>query len=485
MTWPVASPPGRGRAMRWGWGALMVATTVAIAWAAATAPVLAIAAAMALGTLMAALVSPETTAWVFLGSLLALSEFTAVRRYDLGIGLFGADVVPVLLFCILLHGLVRGEFHLRAPVATPLVLNSAMGLLFAFGAAQLTSHALRDVLGDFRRFYVYPLAFFIGLYLARRCDTALSRVQRLSYLAAVVIGSVAAFRLVTGVGYRPDQFNSEFRAFSFFDSTILFLPFAFLLTVALLDRRRRLAASLGVAVIAGLEIASGYRLAWGLVLTVPLLTGALVTLRTRRIRYLLAGLPAVLLALGAATFVVLVNPELLTVWRGRFDALIALLTNVELSWRFLAWNSAIQKFLQHPLVGVGIGDVHSFWILDSAGIPVMTTHTAHNAFVSVLYQTGILGFTFFVAIHIAYLILLIRAARRVPYTQLPLFAGFASFYAAAIAVSSLQPFLSSPGGAALLYLLMGLTVPSLQRWGGSTGTSYLRQPQPREREVTS
>ena len=455
--------------------ALLCGVTSALA---ATMPTAAAGLTLFVVLLVAAAAFPAQTGWAFLAGMMILSDPLAMRRYDVGFGVFGADALLLILPILLFHTVIRGDLSTRGAIPVSVAVLGAAGPIFAAWAVTATGHDLRDIVGDLRRYFFYPLAFFLGLYLQHHTPNALRRATKLGGVAALAISAMAILRLASGQGYRPEQFQEEFRAFSFFDSTVLFLPFGFLIGCVLLQRSRRLLHGLLLVALLVLQAWSGYRLAWALLLAVPLVAFALMAFRTRRLAYLLAALPLLAVAIAITVLMIWLQPELVALWRERLRESAIALQNLQLTWRFLSWATAFNRFLEHPIGGVGLGYVHEFWILNSAGAPVLTAHTTHNAFATYLAQTGLIGLVLFGAVHLTYIRLLMRALSSVPLHELAYYIGLVSFYFAALAVSNFQPFLSSPGGAALLYGLMGLSHGTLMRWSRSSATPTADSPQP-------
>lgn len=466
MTGVIKSEPWGGKQI----GLIALLIAVPIALLSGLQPLLGLVVPLGLIAIVMSVAVPDLTTWVLLFGLMALSEPIAIRRYDIGIGLFGADLTLPLLFGIALRMApapgsdASNTRRAWLPVIPPILVMAAYGLVALAWAFGTSGHDVRNVIGDFRRYFLYPLILLVGVYTAHRSHGTLRRIVRFALVAVAPVAVIALFRIATGTSYRPAQFHSEFRAFSFYDSTVLYLPLVFLLASAALNRDRRVWTIVGAGFIGGLEIASGYRLAWALVLVAPVLTAALLAIRTHRYRaltWLLLSQVAVLVGIIA---VVLLNAQLASVWAARFNDLVFTFENLGLSWRILSWTSALTALTRHPLLGVGIGDVHTFWIVNSAGLPTLTTHTPHNILISIVYQTGLIGLAIFLVVHVAYMRLLWRSVRRVPLSHLAHLVGIIAFYVAALAVSNLQPFLDDPGGAMILYLMMGLTIPQLNRW---------------------
>lgn len=67
-------------------------------------------------------------------------------------------------------------------------------------------------------------------------------------------------------------------------------------------------------------------------------------------------------------------------------------------YRYTLWNAGIKMALDHPLAGVGIGKfgqtLPHYWPIDKT----ILANTAHNTYIEVLAETGIIGFTIFISL---------------------------------------------------------------------------------------
>jgi O-antigen ligase len=81
--------------------------------------------------------------------------------------------------------------------------------------------------------------------------------------------------------------------------------------------------------------------------------------------------------------------------------------------RYGLWQAGFQMWLDHPLTGVGIGQFDNY--LPQYGIGLLPTHRlnlgAHNLYISMLAETGLVGFLLFSGMIANVLINLIRSTR--------------------------------------------------------------------------
>ena len=130
--------------------------------------------------------------------------------------------------------------------------------------------------------------------------------------------------------------------------------------------------------------------------------------------------------------------------------------------RYFAWRTAVEKFLTSPIYGVGIGDQFSFWGFDSLGNPHLFLLTTHNVFMSILYQTGILGAGLFFAVQFQIFKFTRRKLKEVEIRVRGPIAGMFAGYLAGIALGMFQPLFESPGAIVAFYLWVGLMLNFLR-----------------------
>ena len=142
--------------------------------------------------------------------------------------------------------------------------------------------------------------------------------------------------------------------------------------------------------------------------------------------------------------------------------------------RIETWYDGIQMFIAHPVLGVGLGNFTSHTVL-----------TAHNSFVLVLAETGIIGYTVWLAM-VGYCFLMPIMILRLPATMddpghqvlwteerkmaMTLLIAMVGFFACA--------FFLSRSYVILLYILLGLVTGWYggvqERWGGMPVLSVKR-----------
>lgn len=223
--------------------------------------------------------------------------------------------------------------------------------------------------------------------LSRRCDGLARRG------AAVVVGA-AAFAASLNIAELVQQGEASSlreafslrisHAFPDVNAAGSYFAMCLVLAVGLLVSARRwrwLWAAAGVLLLAGLWL-SGSRTAWAALPVVGLCLGALIAVRSG------ASMARRFLA-GAIAGCVLTGLFLTTSNRST-----ALSARIAMGWRVEMAKRAVGMFRDYPVFGIGVG---RFWRLSSAYVsssnplPV-TRENAHNNFLQVLAELGLVGF---------------------------------------------------------------------------------------------
>ena len=365
----------------------------------------------------------------------------------------------LLLLAILPIKLLTRRVSLKELFASP--ISRLLGLNLLYGGIALVmgfaaGHALNDVLGDFRRFYVYPLAFFVVL----SNVFSLKDVRKLTMglgLALLVISSIALGRVITGNTWDPAQFRraGDFRAIGYFTGVIVVMGIGIFSGIGFSVKKNRVLFFLTVSVSLVVVLLSGYRLLW-ILAGMALISMSIFALgkKGNTVQLVLA----VLLWLGLlGGFVVVAQrlfPDLWLLWSEKF--LVGVLGfSFESNARYFAWQTAWEKFLSSPIIGIGIGDQFEFLLRNSRGYFQTGNATTHNILLDLLYQTGAIGGGLFLLIH--FMVLKTVWGRLKGHkleTRLPLL-GMLIGYLSCLVMSMFQPTLDAPGAIVAVYLWCG------------------------------
>lgn len=345
-----------------------------------------------------------------------------------------------------------------------IVLAMATGVFSAIYGVALGGLAYRDALGDYRRLYGYMLGFFVPLLLPftmRRLG-----MLRLAFFAGGA-GAMAfgAFRMLTGRYYRQELEHWQFVRLMA-DDEVLTLALLLGLLVAILESKpglftRSFALAFAGAAVAFMAI-SGWRMGWFFPVAVPFLVHVCLTAwrghnavqflrRTAMLGVGLACLAAISFGFVAAVF-----PDsadyTLTLLAERSSKGIPIIGDQ----RYYVFGAALKEFVQYPIFGRGLGFELTYFQMTSIGDFVGNKGTTHNLFLDVLYQTGIVGFVFFAAIHIVFVRYVWRRAKRIPAADQALMAALFVGYLCTMLHYSVEPVQIS--GMVVMYLMMGFMI---------------------------
>lgn len=377
---------------------------------------------------------------------------------DKPLRVYTADGI-LLLLAILSIKLLTRKVSLKELFASP--ISRLLGLNFLYGGIALVmgfaaGHALNDVLGDFRRFYVYPLAFFVVL----SNVFSLKDVRRLTTglgLAVLVISGIALSRVITGNTWDPAQFRpaGDFRAIGYFTGVIALMGMGTFYGLGFSVRKNRLFFFLTVGILLIVALVSGYRLLW-ILAGIALISMSIFALgkKGNTVQLVFVVLSGLGLLGGFVVVVQRLFPDLWLLWSEKF--LVGVLGfSFESNARYFAWQTAWEKFLSSPIIGIGIGDQFEFLLRNSRGYFQTSNMTTHNILLDLLYQTGAIGGGLFLLIHFVILKTVWgRLQGHKLERRLPLL-GMLFGYLSCLVMSMFQPTLDAPGAIVALYLWCG------------------------------
>lgn len=408
----------------------------------------------------------------------ALFDFIGyVPLLSASIKIYLADGIILLMAVLCLRALSNRESmrSLASPVTGLLVINFFFGffaLLVGFGSG----HQFNDVVGDFRRFFFYPLATLAALgYILRRTD--IRKLILLFSVVLLVISGIALVRVAKGQTWDPAQFaeKGDFRAIGYFTGVIVVMGLGVFYGFSLVSRGyRKWASVLASGLLIGVGFLSGYRLLWALLVMTPLFVSWTAYRGQRRnLRLILALLITAALLIGALVVAQYLFADRFLLMKTKFQERV-LGFSFQDNIRYVAWKAAWNRFASSPIIGAGIGDQFSFWGINSAGNPHLFRLTTHNVFLAILYQTGVLGGGIFLVIHLRIVwYVWTRLPQIEPCIRAPL-TGMLSGYLAALALGMFQPLFESPGAIVGFYLWLGMMLNVLRLYLGDTvGTPEL------------
>jgi O-antigen ligase len=401
---------------------------------------------------------------------LALYIFLFIAAYDLvgyapiiasPIKIFFADVILLFLVVFTVQLLLNriSIRDLRSPISLFILLNFLFGII-AVVIGFSVGNSTNNVLGDFRRFFLYPLVALLPLSL--KIDRSeLKKIFIIFCLSLLIISFIAFFRVITNTSWDPEQFyaTNQFRAIGYFSGILLCIGIGLVFSVSLNCRGVEKIALLVVLFLYEAAIfASGYRLLWILGIFLPLFITYFSTRGFGKLIRIL-GISAVLVLFLAALSYIgeAISPD---VYSRLINRIYTTINDLDFrnNIRYFAWTSAWDKFMSSPVIGVGIGDQFEFLTLNSSGQYVISHLTTHNILMSLLYQTGIIGAGLFLAIHGTYTFYIWSGMSNLKtYSRIPLLGMLAGYFSALI-MGMVQPSFESPGAIVIFYFFAGIII---------------------------
>jgi len=297
---------------------------------------------------------------------------------------------------------------LRAPWKDPLAIAAAALVLSALPSVWMSENSQR-ALKDWESYWELLIVFMVGAHVAR------VRAREVSFWTLVATAAaacaVAFVQRAGGVHLGPISIGAAHRVggtlFTMTFAGILYQLVAFNAAVATApavgSRRRWLVLAIAMQFVAlMLTMTRGAYLAVFAGLAV-----VCVGLRSRALA--LAG------ALALATLVVFTLVYARD--QGRTIAVTEFATTEadrNVATRLVLWDMSWDMFLEHPLLGVGMGDYTIEAEKRLAQRQVRTTVDSHNVYLHVLATRGLVGFVPLAAFFVVLVVSLMRVARRHP-----------------------------------------------------------------------
>jgi O-antigen ligase len=437
-------------------GALLVALGAAVLTSWRPIPVF--AGAIGLIGLLVTFRRPDLLLYGFVLCLLAIGDiFSMDPVTQVPVRIYPADYLVLLLAAALLSLRRTAVRSLLAEPQTWLLLASLVyGVVQLLYAMAFTEHEMNAILGDFRRLYFYPLAFFTPM-LLWRSRSSLRPLATLLVLATLIIAVFACYRALSGNTWRPGIHGrlGDFRSISPFDGVPLMATFSLCLLDLLRSQRLRARSIVLAMIIIFVCVIGNWRIFWALL---PLLCVFTVFLKSRKLLTWKLVLPLVALLLGlVAVFTASrLSPDVFRNLEYRFSKEVVNVSKDQ-DPRYHAWQETLRLARQSPVIGVGIGHQLVFYALTSARTWTLSSQTTtHSIVLSYLYETGIIGLLLFLGIHGLFFLRVGLPILRSQFPEADLAYALLVGYIVIMLMSMVQPFGSdSPGAACLLYILMG------------------------------
>jgi O-antigen ligase len=427
--------------------ALTIAASLGIGAAAAQEPILAIAGVLALLGAVAVAIRPEAAVLIVIGLIYSNAPTVLVTFHSVPVAI--AAFVPLILAAPLAYEILVSR---RKIVLTPAMPWIALFLIVQILSA-ITARDVPDATDSLGTF----LSEGIGLYLlvtnSVRSPELLRLIIWVLLLVGAALGALSFYQQVT------ETYNNSYFGFAQTEAAqtgltetgiarlagpigeknryaqvmLMLIPLGVLQMTAERHRWLKIVA-LGCVVLAAIAVALTFSRGAALAAAVVLL--AMVALRYVRVTHLVAA--AVLIA------VVFVAVPAYSVRLTSLADLSALLseepassgTDNSLLSRATENLTALRVFADHPILGVGPGQFPAYYrdYADDIGVSVRAAdRQAHNLYLGIAAETGILGLVAFLGAVVATLIQLARARARSLATRPDLAAMAAGFMLAIVA----------------------------------------------------
>lgn len=417
----------------------------------------------AVGGLFTAVFRPRWVLYGFIFAAILFHEIIEFAHVPLGfMKLYITDAVFAFNLAFIAGRALFGIFHWPA---LPLNRFVAAYLVLGFwGIANgwfLSGNAHDEVLGDFRRAFLYFSNYFVILLL---CDSwrEVRTLKKLVLVASMALVAKAFFQAGTGQFYyrRAGDAAHVLSQYEIIFITIS-LYYALARIVLSTDRRAWWLVYAAAAIVA--IILANYRAGW--LGTMGGLAFLFLTIPGRnKVRL------AMLALLGAAfvsTAVLLMWEVPVTEGRSTVGQELVQKANVKQTtedinvlWRFASYSAAIDRWMQRPLLGAGLGTYVEFYAPTSTGGSLLAEgHNIHNSMLWILMTQGLLGFAVIMALHTAFLLHAVRFMRRTRWTEGRVFVtAAAAYYAAMMVATCFENFLEHATPITVFSTMMALAM---------------------------
>ncbi|MFQ6082616.1 MAG: O-antigen ligase family protein [Candidatus Aminicenantia bacterium] len=405
---------------------------------------------------------PSEVFFIFLFLLFSLGDYFGAFPIVIGgFNFYGADYFLVLLIILLIK---KKNFRIKTPISTLLIVYIIYGFFCMINGYFYHNYELNRTIGEFRRFFYYPLSFFLGLNIIRE-NKDIRKLEKIMPFIPIVIMIFALRRILTGISWSPDIHKTpqDFRAMAYYDGVGLLFIFSYFISIFFIKKKLNLFKIIIPILIPVFIIFSGFRLLWALLflsLIIPIWwTFKLGKVTKRYVRYLFYALIIIFISLMVFK---LAGGKYYEIMKEKFVENILHYEGFKEGWRYFAWSNALSKFSSSPIFGIGLGEDPTFWIISSTGKWFQTTHPPHNAFIEILYQTGSIGALLFLLIIFKYGIYVYKNSRKINEDVQPIVIALFVLFICGLIQSLFQPYLNHPGNGVIFFSAMGIAIRLIQ-----------------------
>jgi hypothetical protein len=400
-----------------------------------------------------------------------------------GIKFYGADAILYFLPAAVLRVVIWPEETIGKLSRESRTLLIIFAIYFVWGLVSVLiglgvkGYPVNEVLGAFRRLYLYPGALVVCLVLlVGRRESHWFKAAL--WLSIFLVFATASYRLGTGQTYHERQYVLEAtipspRLLSVAECTALCMALAYATAVAQCKTSTSFIRLVGAAVALGsaaLLAMSGFRLAALFALVVPsCAVFAMIWLQGLKVGHIVGAVltMAVITGVTGYTFVY-IFPEIMGHAHLQFMQRLYSFRLTD-DMRYYIWRAALGEYASSPVFGTGLGSKLTYPLRASDGQFWMRKSTTHSTLLTLLYQTGPLGIGLFIALHGYFLRFVLLRGRQMTPRLRPLLLGVLAFYAGYLAFSMLQP--TQPTVIFCAYSAMGLCVYLLDSRNDTVSTS--------------
>jgi O-antigen ligase len=342
---------------------------------------------------------------------LLLTTYSFNYIFKMGVNIYLSDLIVVSILALTLIDWMRETSPLWERKYTVLFsIIFLYYLLLVYYSYAIQGNSVSDVMGRFRALFFYPLLFFTGLryVTGNRDGERLMRIVKLHVLISVTIGLIGlinpSFDIVkiftrneTGVSSVKSMY---FMVVGHGTALLCCLVFGWEM-LAILANIRSGVRSFFFVIISIIGVIGSQNRS---VLVVFLLTCVLIYLHTRKsekaIKTKMRTVVLLLLLIMAGCFTIILNTPFYEKFEARINKTINTFSGENDFFNTITWIrvgrsvATYNEWLKNPVFGCGWGNqMTEFDIYDLDGNYVRTNYgTPHNYYITILYQTGIIGF---------------------------------------------------------------------------------------------
>lgn len=400
-----------------------IAISIAIGAVAANEPVLAVAGVLALLAAVTIAVRPEAAVLIVVGLIYSNAPVVLVQFHSVPLAL--AAAVPLALAAPLAYDiLVRRE---------AIVLTPAMPWIAAFLVVEIlstiTARDTTDAMSSLTTFLGEGIGLYVLVTNTVRSTAQLRAVVWILLLVGAALGGLSFYQQIT------ETYNNAYFGFAQTEAAatgltetgiarlagpigeknryaqimLMLIPLGVLQFSAERQRWLKVAALVSVALAA---IATALTFSRGAALAAGIILVAMVALRYLRVSHLVAAAGLIVVVLIAVPAYGARLTSLADIGALLSDEPAASETDNSLLSRATENLTALRVFADHPILGVGPGQFPAYYrdYADEIGVSVRAANReAHNLYLGIAAETGILGLAAFLGAVVATFVQLARA----------------------------------------------------------------------------